>query len=148
MGVKCLGRITVKEFNEITGNLTKDNDRLRKENEILRNQLIHFHNYYKENINTNPNNLDNNFVVGGNNCNNINNINNHNIIKFQFQKGNGNIISFKNYTTMGQVLDALRALIPDLPDIDKLNFLNDGKIINDYFIKNIEIKNIYLNGPI
>ena len=49
---------------------------------------------------------------------------------------------------MGEVWDALRALIPDLPDIDKLNFLNNGKIINDYFIKNIEIKNVNLNGPI
>ena len=146
--------ISPEEFDQITNslisqnndlikqkeNLEKENDLLKRKNEELNTQLINI-----QNINCNNN------IIGGNinNENNQNkNIINKNQIKFVLIDGNEICITKSYLKKTSEILNALRAQKPNLPDIDHLVFMVNGLSITNYFKDYLDISSLNFDYPI
>ena len=159
-------KISEQEFKQITDgliaeanilreekkNLEKNISDLKRTNEDLNNKLNTKEKMQKmknmHGMNNMQNlNYNNNINIIGGNINNQN-YHNNNIIKFVLMDGNEIFIT-KNYLKKtGEILNALRAQKPDLPDISHLKFIYQSEAITDYFKNNLEISSLNFNSSI
>ena len=140
--------ISAEEFNQITNGLVAENNDLIKKNGNLEKEIASLKKQNEE-LNNKLNNMQNincdDKIIGGNPNNESyqnNNIINKNLIKFVLLDGNEIFVTKNFLTNTSEVLKALRAQKPDLPDINHLLFTANGQNVTNFFIKEHEISSL------